>query len=139
MDPSAQPQVSAPVLPSQTPPSSVSVPVEPTSLAQPIVQAASSLPSQPVSGAPLRAKEAAPVSAEVTAPIEVVGSDALEKEPLPPEVSSWMEKVNRDNSGEKPPEVVVADISASNPSGSYASHPVFVLPLGDDDYKRGLN
>lgn len=147
MDQSAQPQVpvstisTQPTLPNdavQQPlpaqPSTVSAPA----LAQPMVQAASTVQVQQA-GMPARAKESGPVIQEVTSPIEVVGSDAIEKEPLPPEVASWMEKVNRDNSGEKPAEIVVADKTAQAPTGNYSSQPVFVLPLGEPEYKQGLH
>lgn len=109
-------------------------------LVQPMVQAVGNATPSPISVGSAKSKEAGPgASMEITPTIEMVGSDAIENEPLPPEVSSWMEKVNRDNSGEKPPEVVVADKTANDPSGSYSSQPVFVLPLGDAEYKTGLH
>lgn len=133
MDPSVQPQVPPPV----TPPTDTTT-VAANALANPVVQAATQIPSPPAV-ASAGAKEAGPVSVEPVVPIEVVGTDAIEKEPLPLEVASWMEKVNRDTSGEKPPEVVVADHTAQDPVGSYANQPVFVLPLGEPEYSKAMH
>ncbi|HSW89871.1 MAG TPA: hypothetical protein VLH19_03280 [Patescibacteria group bacterium] len=95
-------------------------------------------PAPPVSVG--KTKEVAPQSQELVGPIEIVGSDAIEKEPLPPEVSGWMEKVKRGESGEqKPPEIVIADKTAQAPTGDYASQPVFVLPLGKTEMRQGIH
>ncbi len=106
----------------------------PSALASPIVQAASTIPD-PTPQVPARAKETGPgASSEVANFVEVVGADSLEKEPLPPEVSSWMEKVSRDTSGEMPPEIVIADTQAQSAPPMGKKPPVFVLPLGSDEY-----
>lgn len=128
--------------PTQTTPSGIPqqpapLPEEPTvnpqtqALAQPLMQASTALPPTPqpvvASG---KSKETGSTSQEVTNFVEVVGNDSFETEPLPPEVSSFMEKVNRDSGPNALPEVVVADATAQQPTGTYASKPVFVLPLG---------
>lgn len=128
MDPSTQPQV--------TPPSDQVQ--NASALAQPIVQAASTV-AQPEPQTPSRAKETGPATSnELAAFVEVVGNDSIEKEPLPPEVSSWMEKVNRDTSGEKPPEIVVPTESHIASQGA-PSTPLFVLPLGESEMNSGLH
>ncbi|MEP7166904.1 MAG: hypothetical protein ABI758_02925 [Candidatus Woesebacteria bacterium] len=134
MDSNAIPQVPTPVVPPTDQPV-----MQAPAMVQPVVNAVSS--AQPVVDTQVsgKAKEAGPISAETTPTIEVVGTDAIEKEPLPPEVSSWMEKVNRDNSGEKPPEIVVADKTAQSATNHYSAQPVFVLPLGEVEYKQGLH
>lgn len=130
MDPTVTPQV--PPLPTdQNSPQA-------NALAGQVIQATSTAQA-PVQQVSSKAKEAGPISAEVSPTIEVVGTDAIEKEPLPPEVASWMEKVNRDNSGEKPAEIVIADKTAQAPTNHYSSQPVFVLPLGENEYKQGMH
>lgn len=106
----------------------------PTAIAPSVMSAATQLPD-PAPQTPARAKESGPTTGEVTGFVEVVGGDSLEKEPLPPEVSSWMEKVSRDTSGEMPSEIVIAkDQSSTGAGAAGANHPVFVLPLGKDEY-----
>lgn len=152
MDPSAQnPTISAadqtqtlPAWPQQTPASSqaadttVPAPSVPPVLAQPVTHVASMQP-QPQVGVPARAKEMGAVPQEVVGFVEVVGSDSVEKEPLPPEVASWMEKVNRGEVGGKPPEIVIADKTAHTPSYAGTAQPVYVLPLGRTEFRAGLH
>ncbi len=134
MDPSPQPQV--PQVPTQSPnpPDSQAI----SAMVQPVVQAATNLPiqQQNISG---KSKETGPVTSEVNGFVEMVGSDSIEKEPLPLEVASWMEKVNRDTGGEKPPEIVIADPKAQSPSIPSDSHTVFVLPLGEKETAQAMN
>lgn len=131
MDPTLNPQV-------QPPDTQTS---QPTVMAQSVVAAASNLtPTQVTPQTPARAKESGPaVSNELAGYVEVVGSDSIEKEPLPPEVSSWMEKVSRDTSGEKPPEVVVANSNMPPTVDPGVSRQVFVLPLGEAELEKGLH
>ena len=122
MDPATQPQDQQPVV------------------AQQVIQAAAVVqPQQPIVGTPAKAKELGPISTEITAPLEMVGSDAIEKEPIPPEVASWMEKVNRGETGEKLQEVVIADKNTTTPTTSSSVQPVYVLPLGEVALREGLH
>lgn len=86
-----------------------------------------------------RAKESAPIQNELTGFVEVAGNDAFEKEPLPPEVSSWMEKVSRDAGGERPQEIVINQATGVPPSVPTAAPPVYVLPLGQTDMTPALH
>lgn len=123
MDPTTQPQV--------TPQDS------PTALAPQIVNVAST--QQPPSPqVPARAKETGPATSnELAGFVEVVGSDSIEKEPIPPEVASWMEKVSRDTSGEKPPEIVIATPTTPPTASGGTKANVFVLPLGEQELEAG--
>jgi hypothetical protein len=71
---------------------------------------------------------------------EVPGAQSVEQERTPeisPELESWMESVDRRE--ERPPEkVVVADQTASNPTGQYAAEPVIVLPLTQGKLQEGM-
>ncbi len=129
MDPTTQPQV--------TSQQQVAQEAQPTALAQPMVTAALTQ-SQQVPQVPARAKETGPATSnELAGYVEVVGGDSIEKEPLPPEVASWMEKVSRDTTGEKPPEIVIASPPQSVGDTTSASSQVFVLPLGEEDLEKG--
>lgn len=154
MDPSAQvpvqpsvpnvPPVQAPVSPvaPQSSPNannSIDPAVTPSPvLAQQVLDAAATVTPTPVSSS--RGKETGPLSSEVAGFVEMAGSDSLEMEPIPVEVASWMEKVNRGEQPGKLDEVVIADPNAQSPTiAPAAAQPVYVLPLGEPDVKKGLS
>lgn len=144
MDTSSMPQVlPVPPVPQPTDQPTASAVANSTAtqapaVAGPVVQAVASTPP-PQSALTSKGKEVGPVSSELAGFVEVAGADAFEKEPLPAEVASWMEKVSRDNSDSKPPEIVIADKTAQAPTGHYANQPVFVLPLGEVQIQQGLS
>lgn len=150
MDPSAQvpvqpgvpnnPQVPSSVpaapTPSVTPGAATPSPV----LAQQVLDAAATVPTTPTPISSPRGKELGPISSEVAGFVEMAGSDSFETEPIPVEVASWMEKVNRGEQPGKLDEVVIADPNAMSPSAApSAAQPVYVLPLGETDVKKGLS
>jgi hypothetical protein len=70
---------------------------------------------------------------------EVPGAQAVEVEKsaeIPPEVESFMESVE-DHQFKAPQEVVVADATAQQPTGHYASEPVIVLPTTSQKVQEG--
>ena len=71
---------------------------------------------------------------------EVPGSQVIEVEKsaeIPPEVESWMEKVEH-HEVKAPNQVVVADQTAQMPTGDYAAQPVIVLPATQQAVKTGM-
>ncbi len=107
-------------------------------VATPVLQAAATVAnSSQISVS--KGKESGPISAEVAGFVEVAGNDAFEKESLPPEVASWMEKVNRGEQPGKLDQVVIADKNtAPQDVSSSVSNAVYVLPLGQIQMKQGL-
>lgn len=80
----------------------------------------------------LKATEMPPVS-------ELGGTAGVEKEPLPPEVSSWMQKVEQENAElnlETLPPIQVPNVAASN---QVPQKDMFILPLGSQDFAIGLH
>jgi hypothetical protein len=55
-----------------------------------------------------------------------------------PEVEAYLQRVN-ENQHQLPDEVVVADDTASNPTGHYVAQPVIVLPITPDVEKKGAH
>lgn len=71
---------------------------------------------------------------------EVPGSQVIDIErsaEVPPEVESWMEKVEH-HEVKAPAQTVVADQTAQQPTGDYASQPVIVLPITQQATKTGM-
>lgn len=101
-------------------------------------QAAQAPVSVPSPQSPSSSKEAKVLSSESPLYIETVGAEAIEKEPIPEEVEQYIEKVET-NVEAPPPEIVVADKTAVQPTGTYAAQPVFVLPLGEVEMKQGFH
>lgn len=99
--------------------------------------AAQSQPAQSVSVS--KSKETGPLSSEVAGFVEVAGTDAFEAEPMPVEVASWMEKVQRGENGGAPTEVVVAQPNSPTADVSSSSRSVYVLPLGKATQKKALH
>ncbi len=107
-----------------------------SSLAVPFVQKMQQTPSaSPIS---VGVSKESPPTFEQNVGLEMVGADAAELEPIPPEVASWMQKVSRDNSQSSLQEVVVTGQSSTPPKNGFAAPPVFVLPLGQAVYSKGL-
>lgn len=111
-------------------------PTVPPQIANSVIAQTATISPQPVASSG-RTKEAIGGSDEKTPFIDVVGSDAIELEPLPPEVEKWMEKVNRGEESPQLQEVVIADKNTSVSTGTFARQPVFVLPLGEEELKTG--
>lgn len=109
-------------------------------LAQQVLDAAATVTSNPTPISSPHGKEVGPISSEVAGFVEMAGSDSFETEPIPVEVASWMEKVNRGEQPGKLDEIVIADQNASAPmTAPTAAQPVYVLPLGETDAKKGLS
>ncbi len=73
-------------------------------------------------------------------PIEVPGVQVVEHEPnveISPEVQGWIEKVEQEKL-HLPDNIVVADQTAAQPTGTYAAAPVIVLPMTEDQMSSGL-
>jgi len=71
---------------------------------------------------------------------EVPGAQVVDVEKsaeVPPEVESWMEKVEH-HEVKAPTQTVVADKTAQMPTGNYASQPVIVLPATQKAVKAGM-
>ncbi|MBI5151451.1 MAG: hypothetical protein HZA34_02660 [Candidatus Pacebacteria bacterium] len=71
---------------------------------------------------------------------EVPGAQVIETEKsaeIPPEVESWMEKVDHHEIA-APKEVVVADQTSAQPTGHYASDPVIILPISHQKVQTGM-
>ncbi|MBP9700061.1 hypothetical protein KBD71_02150 [Candidatus Woesebacteria bacterium] len=156
MDPSAQvpvqpgvpstPQVPSPVIPTPVPTAipgatSTDSAASPSPvLAQQVLDAAATVTPTPTPISSSHGKEVGPISSEVAGFVEMAGSDSFETEPIPAEVASWMEKVNRGEQPGKLDEVVIADPNAMSPTAApAAATPVYVLPLGETDAKKGLS
>jgi hypothetical protein len=109
-------------------------------LAQQVLDAAATVTPTPTPISSPRGKELGPISSEVAGFVEMAGSDSFETEPIPVEVASWMEKVNRGEQPGKLDEVVIADPNAlASTIAPAAAQPVYVLPLGETDAKKGLS
>ena len=70
---------------------------------------------------------------------EIPGATAVETEKsaeVPPELESWMEKVET-HQVQPPQQVVVADQTATNLTGNYVAEPVIVLPLTQQKVQQG--
>lgn len=109
--------------------------------AQAIVKSiASAPPVQPEPQVSARAKELAVPSTEVSAQEVTTGAQAIEQEPIPPEVEAWMEKVgtaHEPSAVSNLPKVQLPEPSA--PKLPTSSLPAFVLPLGENEMKVGMN
>lgn len=71
---------------------------------------------------------------------EVPGAQVVDVErsaEVPPEVESWMEKVEH-HEVKAPSQVVVADQTAQAPTGDYAAQPVIVLPVTQQAVQIGM-
>jgi len=71
---------------------------------------------------------------------EVPGAQVVDVEKsaeVPPEVESWMEKVEH-HEVRAPSQVVVADQTAQMPTGDYAAQPVIVLPVTQQAVQAGM-
>ena len=71
---------------------------------------------------------------------EVPGAQVVDVEKsaeVPPEVESWMEKVEH-HEVRAPNQVVVADQTAQMPTGDYAAQPVIVLPITQQAVQIGM-
>lgn len=71
---------------------------------------------------------------------EVPGAQVIETEKtaeIPPEVESWMEKVDHHDIA-APKEVVVADQTSAQPTGHYAAEPVIILPISHQKVQTGM-
>lgn len=114
----------------------------PTAVATPVLQAAQSYdPLNPphVGGKPGRGVKEL-VSSALDARNEIPGVQVVETEQsaeIPPEVESWMEKVDH-REVVPPKEIVVADQTSMQPTGHYAAQPVIVLPTSQQTVKKGM-
>lgn len=89
---------------------------------------------------PTRAKELGSTAVAETATFQEVntGAAALEREPIPPEVEAWMEKVGqptRDTAMDNLPQV---QLTPKTPTPSAPSGPMYVLPLGEQELSEGM-
>jgi len=87
-----------------------------------------------------RMKEFGNASFEKTVIENIPGAQTVEQEPSPeisPELEGWMEKVER-NVIKPPDQIVVADETATNPTGNYVSQPVIVLPATQQVVQQGM-
>ena len=93
-----------------------------------------------VSGKTAGAKERTAAGSLDALAKEVPGAQAVESEKsaeLPPELETWMEKVES-HEMTAPKQVVVADKTATMPTGNYAAQPVIVLPLTQSGIQTGV-
>ncbi len=115
------------------------VPLASTFVAQaanaPVVQ------QQVASATPASAKEKGGFGAGETVPfVEVnAGSSGVENEPLPPEVESWMEKVSHSVDVADAKNIVLSQPKAPAAQPVPPAQTVFVVPLGEDEFKMGLH
>jgi len=96
-------------------------------------------PSHPVGKSGIGAKETLAKGLDALV-AEVPGAQAVEVErtaEVPPEVESWVEKVEH-HEIQAPHEVVVADQTAQQPTGNYASEPVIILPATQQAVQQGF-
>lgn len=80
-------------------------------------------------------------AAEPSPAMEVPGVQVVEHEPnveIAPEVQGWIEKVEQEKLN-IPENIVVADKTAGQPTGKYASEPVLVLPATQQQVNSGLH
>ena len=109
-------------------------------LAQPVVQAVAQVPVTPLAPSAPSGKEKIVVP-DSLAPFEVVGTDAIEVEPIPPEIESWMEKVA--HSAEKTDVGVKVELPSQPTitpvSSQSAAKNVYVIPLGKLELNKGLH
>lgn len=97
-------------------------------------------PSHPVGKSGIGAKETSASKGLDSIVTEVPGAQVVETEKsaeVPPEVESWVEKVQH-HEIQAPHEVVVADQTAQQPTGNYASEPVIVLPVTQQGMQVGM-
>ncbi len=97
-------------------------------------------PSHPVGKSGIGAKETSAAQGLDAIVAEVPGAQVVETEKnaeVPPEVEKWVEKVQH-HEIQAPHEVVVADKTAQQPTGNYASDPVIVLPITQQGMQIGL-
>ena len=97
-------------------------------------------PSHPVGKSGIGAKEVSASQSLDAMVAEVPGAQVVETEKsaeVPPEVESWVEKVKH-HAIQAPHEVVVADQTAQQPTGNYASEPVIVLPVTQQGMQTGV-
>lgn len=96
-------------------------------------------PSHPVGKSGTGAKETLAKGLDALV-AEVPGAQAVEVErtaEVPPEVESWVEKVEH-HEIQAPHEVVVADQTAQQLTGNYASEPVIILPATQQAIQQGF-
>lgn len=96
-------------------------------------------PSHPVGKSGIGAKETAAKGLDALV-AEVPGAQVVETEKsaeVPPEVESWIEKVQH-HEIQAPHEVVVADKTTQQLTGNYASDPVIVLPVTQQGMQTGI-
>ena len=130
--PPVQPQVSSPPVSDDR----TQVAVAP-SLVQGIAQSTVVAASQPQMGG--SGKEKGSISSETVPIIEVGNTGALEKEPLPAEVESWMEKVGQEEAQIKLENLPPVQVPPPAPATSTPAQPIFVLPLGEQEMQLGLH
>lgn len=96
---------------------------------------------QQQSAAPASAKEKGAFGAGETVPfVEMNTSQSgVENEPLPPEVESWMEKVSHSVDVADAKNIVLSQPKAQAVSATPPAQTVFVVPLGEDEFKMGLH
>lgn len=80
----------------------------------------------------MKATEMPPVS-------ELGGTTGVEKEPLPPEVSSWMQKVERESAELDLDALPPIQIPTVTTTDQTPAKDVFILPLGSQDFAIGLH
>ncbi len=132
----------APV-PSAPPSQSASVDDRVGGVAAPtLVQSIALTPSPPVTPQiPSGSKEKSAVAASETTPLVEVstGASALEKEPIPPEVEAWMDKVGQETAEVKLETLPSVQVPPPLPTQSSSLQPQFVLPLGEQEMQMGLH
>lgn len=97
-------------------------------------------PSHPVGKSGIGAKETTANKGLDSIVAEVPGAQVVEVEKsaeIPPEVESWVEKVQH-HEIQAPHEVVVADKTTQQLTGNYASDPVIVLPVTQQGMQVGI-
>lgn len=110
------------------------------SVAPSVVQSIASAPApQPEPQTPARAKELGSTSAPETTPLIEVspGAASLEQEPIPPEVEAWMEKVGPKGEQVKLENLPAVQVQAPTATPAGGSQPAFILPLGEEELKKG--
>lgn len=98
-------------------------------------------PSSATPQVPSGSKEKGAVAVSETVPlIEVsTGASALEKEPIPPEVEAWMDKVGQEAAEVKLETLPSVQVPLPPPTQGFSSQPQFVLPLGEQEMQMGLH
>ncbi len=106
-----------------------------------VVESTDSLNPPHAVGGSLKETKETTIKVEKPAIDTVPGVQYVEHEvnhEMAPEVEAFLQKVN-EHQHQLPDEIVVADATATDPTGHYAAQPVIVLPITPDIEKKGAH